>query len=320
MSLLATPWPTVAIEIAPRRVTVAALRSRVGQTLVRAHATEPLPEGVIRPSLTATNVIDTSRVGQALTTALQSIGGRQRQVGLVVPDSAAKVSLVRFETVPAREEDLRELIGWQVRKSAPFKIEDAQISYTPGAPQPGGGREYVVVLARRDVIEEYENVCTNAGVRAGVVDLATFNLINLVIAGNAGNAGRHAVASGDWLLVHVEADYSTVAIVRGESLVFYRNAAAQGERDLANFVHQTTMYYEDRLGGKGFGRVILAGAEQDNEDAGALHQAVADRVGREVETINPASVATLKNRRRIDPSTLEALASPVGLLVRRRAS
>ncbi len=316
MSLLAPPWPTVAIEIAPRRVTVAALRSRGGQT-VRAYATEPLPEGVIRPSLTATNVTDTSRVGQALTTALQSIGGRQRQVGLVVPDSAAKVSLVRFETVPAREEDLRELIGWQVRKSAPFKIEDAQISYTPGAPQPGGGREYVVVLARRDIIEEYENVCTNAGVRAGVVDLATFNLINLVIAGNA---GRHGAASGDWLLVHVEADYSTVAIVRGESLVFYRNAAAQGERDLADFVHQTTMYYEDRLGGKGFGRVILAGAEQDNEDAGALHQAVADRVGCEVETINPASVATLKNRRRIDPSTLEALASPVGLLVRRRAS
>lgn len=309
--MLAAPWPSVAIEIAPRRVTVAAVRSRGGQPSVRAHATEALPDGVVRPTLTGTNISDPGRVGQALSSALRSIGGRPRQVGLVVPDAAAKVSLVRFDTVPERDEDLRELIAWQVRKSAPFRIEDAALSYTPGAGLSGGGREYVVVLARRDIIQEYESLCTGAGVQAGVVDLATFNLINLVLASRG--SGRE-----DWLMVHVEAEYVTVAILREGALVFYRNAPAQGEEDLANFVHQTTMYYEDRLGGAGFGRVIVAGAGE-HHDGDALHQALAARVTCSVEAIDPTGAATLKNRRGIDSATLEALASPLGLLVRRRA-
>ena len=50
-----------------------------------------------------------------------------------------------------------------------------------------------------------------------------------------------------------------MAILRGEQLVFFRNRAADGEGGLADMVHQTAMYYEDRLSGAGFGRVVLAG-------------------------------------------------------------
>ena len=63
--------------------------------------------------------------------------------------------------------------------------------------RPGGrgGREFVVASARRDIIAEYEGVCTAAGVHAGLVDLATFNLVNLQLASASGG--------GDWLLVHL---------------------------------------------------------------------------------------------------------------------
>ncbi len=39
---------------------------------------------------------------------------------------------MRFEQVPARAQDLDQLIRWQVRKAAPFAIEEAQVSYVPG--------------------------------------------------------------------------------------------------------------------------------------------------------------------------------------------
>jgi len=309
------PWPSIAVEIAADRVTAVEVRTRSGGATVRSHAIETLSPGLVKPSLTSSNIADVARVSRTVVTAISRMAGRHQHVGLVLPDAAAKVSLIRFDAVPDRAEDLRELIAWQLRKSVPFDVADAQLSYSPGARLTGGGREFAVVIARRDVVAEYEAVCTQAGVKPGVVDVASLNLINLVLAGSP-----RAGTDGDWLLVHVEPDYTTIAIVRAGALVFYRNSLTPTESDLADFVHQTAMYYEDRLEGAGFGRVILAGAGDDSRGADALRDALSARIHHEVEAIDPRAAATLKGRRHIDQATLDAIASPTGLLVRRRAA
>ena len=63
---------------------------------------------------------------------LDRLSSRPKRIALVLPDTVGKLSLVRFEKVPAKVEDLDQLIRWQVRKAAPFKIEDAQVSWVPG--------------------------------------------------------------------------------------------------------------------------------------------------------------------------------------------
>lgn len=309
------PWPAVAVEIAADRVTAVEVRGRSAGATVKAYATAELASGLVAPSLTSSNVSDVARVSRSLGTVLAQMAGRHQHVGLVLPDAAAKVSLIRFDTVPARAEDLRELLAWQLRKSVPFRIDDAQLSYSPGAQLAGGGREFVVVIARRDIVEEYESVCLQAGVKPGVVDVASLNLINLVLAGPSG-----ADPDGDWLLVHVARGYTTIAIIRAGALVFYRNALTQGESDLTDVVHQTAMYYEDRLEGRGFGRVVLAGAGEDGRGADALRDALSARIHRDVEAIDPGAVARVKGRRRLDQTTLDSIASSTGLLVRRQAA
>ncbi|MBI3264560.1 MAG: hypothetical protein HYZ58_15650, partial [Acidobacteria bacterium] len=108
------PPPAVAVELGARRVAAATLQRRGGQPVIAAHAIEALPNGAIVPSLTAQNVRDAAAVTSALGRVLERIG-RPRRVGLIVPDLVAKVSLVRFEQVPPRAEDLDQLIRWQVR-------------------------------------------------------------------------------------------------------------------------------------------------------------------------------------------------------------
>ena len=113
----------------------------------------------------------------------------------MLPDTVAKFSLMRFEKVPAKAQDLDQLIRWQVRKAAPFKIEDAQLAWLPGVALPDGGREYLVTVARRDVIESYERACEAAGAHPGIVDLASVNLVNAVLAPHgARGAGRRLAA------------------------------------------------------------------------------------------------------------------------------
>ena len=299
----------MAVEIARHRVSAAMLSARDARVSVSAHATEPLPDGAVVPSLNAPNIVDPKTVAAALRRACEAIGARPRRLALAIPDSVAKVSLLRFEKVPERTRDLDELVRWQVRKAAPFRVEDAQLSYTRGLTAADGSTEFIVVMARTDIVREYEAVCSELGAHAGIVDLATFNVINAVLAGSQppghANAALRTPPSGDWLLVHVSQEDATMAILRGEQLVFFRNRTTDGEGSLADMVHQTAMYYEDRLSGGGFGRVVLAGTaagQQSGQDADYLRNALEQRLGTTVDTLQ------------------DTLAPLVGLIARERAA
>src|SRR5262245_40815141 len=102
-SLQDAPAPTVAVEISSTRVSGASLAWRGGQPVIAAHALEPLHEGALVASLTAANLRDRPAVAIALNRVLERLG-HPRRVGLIVPDLVAKVSLVRFEQVPARRQ------------------------------------------------------------------------------------------------------------------------------------------------------------------------------------------------------------------------
>jgi Tfp pilus assembly PilM family ATPase len=318
MSILATlqesPAPAAAVEIAAGRVSAASLERRAGQVVVSAHASELLPDGALVPSLTGPNVHDRPAVLGALGRVLERIG-RPRRIGLVVPDVIARVSLVRFEQVPSRAQDLDQLVRWQVKKTAPFPIEDAQVSFVPGL-RAEDGQEFLVSLARRDVVQEYEGLCAEAGAHAGIVDLSTINVINAVLAGSG-------APSADWLLVNITSTYTSIALLRGPHVIFFRNRAADTEGTLADLVHQTAMYYEDRLKGAGLARVFLSGAGTEEAshvgDIDQIRRSLEERLRTPVDTVDPRAAATLTDRIIAAPALLDALAPLVGLLLRDHA-
>jgi type IV pilus assembly protein PilM len=308
LSLHEAPPPLAAVEINGSRVSGITLDERGGRAVITAHASEPLPEQALVPTLNAQNVRDRAIVAGALAQVLDRIG-RPRRIGLVLADPVAKVSLVKLQQVPARPQDLDQVIRWQVRKSAPFAIEDAQLSYAPGLRTPDG-QEFIVTLARRDVIAEYETLCAEAGAHAGLVDISTFNVVNTVLLGGAPSAG-------DWLLVNMAPGWESVAIMRGSHLIFFRSHGADGEGTLADLVHQTAMYYEDRLGGGGFSRVLLCGAATTGE-SDLLRRSLADRLSAGVETVDATRAAALADRIDAGGTLLDTLAPLVGLVVRTR--
>ena len=309
-SLRDASMPNVAVELSAARVSGASLEIRGGQPVVAVHTMEPLPPGALTSSLTGTNLHDRPAVAIALNRVLERLG-HPRRIGLIVPDLVAKVSLVRFEQIPTRATELDQLVRWQVRKTAPFPIEEAQVSYVAGQHQ-----EFIVSLARRAVIHEYEQLCADAGAHAGIVDLTTFNVINATLAGSAAPAG-------DWLLVNAAADYATIAILRGAHLLFFRNRSAEGDGTLEDLVHQTTMYYQDRLNGAGITRVMLAGAAATGarqSDIDQLRRSLESRVGTTVESVDPRTAAGITDRISAAPALLDMLAPLVGLLLRDRGA
>jgi Tfp pilus assembly PilM family ATPase len=228
----------------------------------------------------------------------------------VLPDPVAKVSVLHLDQPPERVEDLDRVIRFQMRKAAPFAIDDAQLCWLPGISQESQ-RDYIVSMARRDVVQEYEHFCTAAGAHPGVVDLATFNVANAVLAEKA--------RAGDWLLVNAAGAYVSIAILRGSHLVFFRSRTADADDSIADMVHQTAMYYEDRLEGLGFARVILRGSATES-GSDRIRQSLEARLSVDIQSIDPRGAVGAGESIDAPAMHLDALAPVVGLLVRGKAA
>jgi Tfp pilus assembly PilM family ATPase len=316
-SWFSSPPPAVAVDIGAGRVTAVALGTTDGQPAVTAQATERLPDGVVAPGLTTPNLTDKAAVAAAVERALKGIGVSRGRVALVIPDGAAKVSVVHFDKAPDKVADIDQLVRWQVRKAVPFPLEDAQVSWTPGVSD-ANGVDYVVTVARRDLVLEYEDAVRASGVQVGLVDLATFNLVNLLLVADA-----PAAPTGDWLLVHVTPDASTMAIVRAGALLLFRHRSVDAEGSLADLGHQTAMYYEDRLGGQGLSRVVIAARDVGPAvlaDLNGLSRALEQRVGRPCVELDPRAVVKVAAAGSAGDADRLAMAAPLGALLRERVA
>jgi type IV pilus assembly protein PilM len=303
--------PVVALDIGAARVV--ALRLGAGSPPAATYAVEPLAAGAVVPGLLTPNIVDEAAVEAAVKRTLEAVG-TPRRVALVVPDAVAKVSLLRFEQVPGRPQDLEAMIRWQMRKSVPFRVDEAQVTWAEGQAPDGSGHEFVVAIARREVVAQYEAVVARAGVHVGLVDLASFNLVNLVLAQDAPD---------DWLLVHLAGDAVTLAIVRRGQVIFYRQRGAEAEESREDLVHQTAMYYEDRLSGKGFGRVFLSGAASGPDGAAGaerVRRLLSERLQAKVDSVDLGRAATLTDRISAGAALVDQLAPLVGILSREPAA
>jgi len=140
--------------------------------------------------------------------------------------------------------------------------------------------------------------------------VSTFNVVNAVLAG----AGA---PPGDWLLVNVAPGWESVAIMRSRQLIFFRNHTVDGEETLSDLVHQTAMYYEDRLNGSGFTRVLVSGASTSG-NVDVLRRGLAERLGAGIETVDPTTAAAFTDRIGAGTALLDTLTPLVGLVLRDR--
>ncbi len=124
-------------------------------------------------------------------------------------------------------QDLEQVIRWQVRKSAPFAIEEAQLGYETGL-RADDGQEFIVTLARRDVIAEYEALCARKPARTRASSTCRRS------TSSTRCSSAEAVPAGDWLLVNIAPGWESIAIMRGRHLIFFRSRGADGEGTLAD--------------------------------------------------------------------------------------
>jgi type IV pilus assembly protein PilM len=158
-------WPRLACEITLDRVIAARASER--HPRLEMFTSRHLPEGAIAPGLNAPNVLNAEVLRTAISGALGAVAGGSRDVTVIVPDAAIRVLLLDFESLPTKPQEIDAVIRFRLKKSLPFEVEQASVSYEI---RRGSNAVHVVAaVSPRTIIEEYESAVRAAGYSPGVV-------------------------------------------------------------------------------------------------------------------------------------------------------
>jgi len=271
-----TPYiarPKLACEIAPDRV-IAGRAADSGQVLELCSTSELAP-GCVVPDLTEANLRQRSAVVRALRDALGNVGARSRDVVAVLPDAAVRVVLLDFETLPDNREEAEGVVRFRLRKSLPFDVDKAAVSYQ--AQTAGAGVRVVAAVALHSVIEDYESAFREAGFSPGVV-------LPSMLAALGGAAGEHGT-----LVVKVDARTTSIAILDKQQLLLFRTlentrgVTISGEQ-LAEDVYPSVVFFQDTYS-TNIEQILVAGISDIAGATPALHA----QTGAEVRELVTAS-------------------------------
>ena len=249
----------MACEIAPDRI-IAARAADSGHVLELCSTSELSP-GCVLPDLTETNLREHATVVRALRGSLASVGARSRDVIAVLPDAAVRVVLLDFETLPDNREEADSVVRFRLRKSLPFDVDKAKLSYQAQAT--ASGVRLVAAVALNSVIEDYEAAFLEAGFSPGVV------LPSMLAALGGAPANRPT------LVVKVDANTTSIAILDGQQLLLFRTLentrgmAISGEQ-LAEDVYPSVVFFQDTYN-TNIQQIFLAGIANVSDAEPALH-------------------------------------------------
>ncbi|HEX3435132.1 MAG TPA: hypothetical protein VHT24_00075 [Pseudacidobacterium sp.] len=227
--------PQLACELSPGGA-VAARLTDAGQSVA---AFAPLFEGALVPGLKTPNIIDKAAVVAGLKRAIDAIESREKQLTMVVPDAAARVLMLDFDTLPAKHSEAIPVVRFRLRKLVPFEVDDAAISYQV-MHQTAEEAQVLVTAMPRAVLAEYEEAVRLAGYEPGAVLPSTLASIAALkqqepalVVNRNGNTVTTAITRGDVLLLHRSLDLPA--------------DEASCEADLRQAVSVSLAYFEDTL-------------------------------------------------------------------------
>jgi type IV pilus assembly protein PilM len=248
--------PKLACEISADRV-LAGRVSDKGDT-VEIYSGCELPVGSMVPDLIESNLRQRNDVSRAVREALSAVGGRGRDVVAVLPDAAVRVVLLDFDALPANQQEAESVVRFRMRKSLPFDVDKAKVSYH--AQTSGEGVKVVAAVALSSIVEEYEAAFLDAGYSPGIV------LPSMLAALGAADGQRPT------LVIKVDARTTSLAILDNEQMLLFRTlenargAAMTGEQ-LAEEVYPSVVFFQDTYH-LNIERILLAGvAGQDSAQA-----------------------------------------------------
>lgn len=138
--------------------------------------------GVLAVSPLADNILQPGAVTSALARIAPPNGAKRRSAALILPDYAARVSLLDFDSFPSSPEEQLPLVRFRVKKTIPFDIDSAAVSYwaQPASTKTGAKKvDVVTVTVALEILARYEAVFRSANLHPGEITTSGLAALSL---------------------------------------------------------------------------------------------------------------------------------------------
>jgi type IV pilus assembly protein PilM len=214
----------------------------------------------VTPALNAQNVQDARALSEAIEQALSTVGGRGQDVIAVLPDSAVHLTILDFDSLPERRQEADAAVRFRLRKSLPFDIEKAALSFDP-QPTPQG-LHVAASIVLHSVLEEYESAFRAAGCSPGVVLPSSLGALGAVDK------------KSPTMLLKIGQDATSVSVVKDGQLLLFRilegtESGGLTPQRMADDIYPSLVYFQDNYGAS-VDQLLVSGVQNLDEFAPTL--------------------------------------------------
>lgn len=228
--------PRNAFIIDSGEIAAAEVRRRGARFVLSAGAFNVLAPGLVTPTFDGQNISSIDELAAAVDAVALSAGlaGRQRW-SVLLPEAALKTVVVTFDSIPATRDELAEIIAWKTERLV--GVAASELHLAKQLVSVGQAPRFLVVAARRTVLDEYERLFATLGWKVG-----------LLAPRYVGEAAwlDWDTAPGDKLLVSARDGDCTAAFVRGGELLLVRSIDGDPAR-LEDEIYRLALFYRDRV-------------------------------------------------------------------------
>ena len=165
-------------------------------------------------------IMDSTSVIEAIQRVFSENRIKTADVATAISGSSVIVKKIQLPSMS--EQELAESIHWEAEQYIPFDIQEVNLDYQVLDPGVGGNMDILLVAAKKDKINDYMSVITQAGRNPVVMDIDAFALQNSYEINYGVEPGR-VVA-----LVNIGASQANINIVKSETSIFTRDITTIG--------------------------------------------------------------------------------------------
>lgn len=167
----------VGVDIQPQGLVVAALQRGRPATRLEGLRFESL-SGVFDLSSRKPNIQDTRRFIEALRRSVETLAGSEERVSLSLPDRVGRIFLTEVDTPFKTHQEGVDVLKWQLKANLPAPPAQTVLDYQVTAKREDGRQHCVVAAIAQPVLEQYEDLVSEAGRHAVNIDFHSLNLFN----------------------------------------------------------------------------------------------------------------------------------------------
>jgi type IV pilus assembly protein PilM len=252
-NLLKDPPPTHVFELSEEGIAFARV-AEPGQV-----SFAPFQAGVLLASPAHDNIQQPQALEEEIHKIAPPNGHRKRRAALILPDYCARVAVLDFDAFPDDPVEQMALLRFRMKKSVPFDVDSAMVSYVAQPRKKDGAKiEVLAALMSVEIVSRYEAPFRAAGFQPGLVTTSSLAALNLM---NAEQITMLVKLSGRILSVLV-LDSSAVKLTRCVEMDDSR------PEEIESVLHPTVAYIEDELKSKPK-RIWLCGLGPQSGDMAA---------------------------------------------------